>query len=165
MRRTDSLEETLILGKVEYRRRRGWQRMRWLDGITNWRTWVWASSRRWWWTGKPGKHQSIGSQRVGRDWGTNIVTVTAIAAQSCLTLWDSMDCSPPCSSIHGVFQARVLEWVAIPFSRASSQPRDITWVSHTAGRFFTLWATREADRFFTVWDTKWEVALWLFFSF
>ena len=117
------------------------------------------------WMEEPGRLQSTGSQRVGRDWGTNIVTVTAIAAQSCLTLWDSMDCSPPCSSIHGVFQARVLEWVAIPFSRACSQPRDRTWVSHTAGRFFTLWATREADGFFTVWDTKWEVALWLFFSF
>ena len=55
-----------------------------------------------------------------------------------------MDCSPPGFSVHGIFQARVLEWVAISFSRGSSQPRDRTRVSHTAGRCFTVWATREA---------------------
>ena len=54
-----------------------------------------------------------------------------------------MDCSLPGSSVHGIFQARVLEWVAISFSRGSSQPRDRTWVSRTAGRRFTVWATRE----------------------
>ena len=65
-------------------------------------------------------------------------------AQSCPTLCDPMDCSPPGSSIHGIFQARVLEWVAISFLRGSSQPRDGTQVSHIAGRRFTIWATREA---------------------
>ena len=55
-----------------------------------------------------------------------------------------MDCSPPGSSVHEIFQARILEWVAISFSRGSSQPRDQTQVSCTAGRFFTKWATREA---------------------
>ena len=65
-------------------------------------------------------------------------------AQSCLTLFDPMDRSSPGSSVHGIFQARVLEWVAISFSRGSSQPRDWTWVSCTAGRRFTIWATREA---------------------
>ena len=50
----------------------------------------------------------------------------------------------PGSSIHGILQARVLEWVAISFSRGSSQPRDWTWISHIAGRCFTAWATREA---------------------
>ena len=54
-----------------------------------------------------------------------------------------MDCSPPGSSIRGLLQARVLEWVAISFSRGSSQPRDRTRVSHIAGRRFTIWATRE----------------------
>ena len=54
-----------------------------------------------------------------------------------------MVCSPPGSSVHGIFQARILEWVAIPFSRVSSQPKDQTQVSHTAGRFFTVWATRD----------------------
>ena len=54
-----------------------------------------------------------------------------------------MDCSPPGSSVHEIFQARILERFAISFSRASSQPRDWTWISCTAGRFFTDWATRE----------------------
>ena len=58
-------------------------------------------------------------------------------------LCDPMDCSPPGSSIHGIFQARVLEWVAIPFSRRSSWPRDRTRVSCIAGRCFTVWATRK----------------------
>ena len=62
--------------------------------------------------------------------------------QSHLTLCDPMDCSLLGSSIHGIFQARLLEWVAISFSR-SSQPRDWTQVSHTVGRCFTVWATRE----------------------
>ena len=57
---------------------------------------------------------------------------------------DPMDCSLPGSSVHGIFQARVLEWVAIAFCRGSSQPRDRTWVSCFAGRLFTLWAIREA---------------------
>ena len=55
-----------------------------------------------------------------------------------------MGCSPPGSSVHGILQARMLEWVAIPFSRESSQPRDQTLLSDVAGRFFTIWATREA---------------------
>ena len=59
-------------------------------------------------------------------------------AQSCLTLCDPIDCSPPGSSIHGIFQARVLEWVAISFSRGSSKPRDRTRVSHIVGRRFTI---------------------------
>ena len=54
-----------------------------------------------------------------------------------------MDYSPPGSSVHGILQVRIIEWVAIPFSRGSSQPRDRTQVSHIAGRFFTIWATRE----------------------
>ena len=61
-----------------------------------------------------------------------------------LTLCDPMDCSLPGSSIHGILQARRLEWVAISFSRGSSWPRDRTWVSRIAGRHFTVWATREA---------------------
>ena len=64
-------------------------------------------------------------------------------AQSCLTLCDPMDSSPPGSSVHGILQAKILEWVAIPFSRGSSQLRDQTWVSCIAGRFFTGWAIRE----------------------
>ena len=63
-------------------------------------------------------------------------------AQSCPNLCDPMDCSPPGSFIHGILQARILEWVAISFSRGSSQPRDQTQVFCIAGRRFNLWATR-----------------------
>ena len=61
----------------------------------------------------------------------------------CLTLCDPMGCSLQSSSVHGIFQARVLEWVAISFCRGSSQPRDRTRVSHIVGRRFTVCATRE----------------------
>ena len=62
----------------------------------------------------------------------------SVVSDSC----NPMDCSPPGSSVHGISQARILEWVAIPFSRGSSWPRDWTYVSCIAGRFFTVWATR-----------------------
>ena len=55
-----------------------------------------------------------------------------------------MDCSLSGSSVHGIFQARMLEWIAISFSRGSSRPRNRSWVSLIAGRRFTIWATREA---------------------
>ena len=61
-----------------------------------------------------------------------------LVTQSCLTLCNPRDCSPPGSSFHGIFQARILEWAAIPFSRASSQARDQTWVSCLAGGFSTV---------------------------
>ena len=64
-------------------------------------------------------------------------------AQSCPTLCNLMDCSLPGSSIHGIFQAIILEWIAISFSRGSSPPRDWTWVSRIVDRHFTVWATRE----------------------
>ena len=67
-----------------------------------------------------------------------------LVAQSCPTVCDSMHCSPPDSSVHRIHQARILQWVAIPFSRGSSWPRDWTWVSCISGRFFTVWAAREA---------------------
>ena len=75
----------------------------------------------------------------------NLFHVVVLFAQSCLTLCHSMDCSPPGSSLHGISQARILQWVAIPLSRGSSQLRDWTWVSYIAGGFFTVWATREAE--------------------
>ena len=86
--------------------------------------WVTEKGKSWWLVGKKSESE---------------------VTQSCPTLCDPMDRSLPGSAVHGIFQARVLEWVAISFSRGSSQPRDWTWVSHTAGRHFTTWATREAS--------------------
>ena len=62
-------------------------------------------------------------------------SVKVFVAQSCPALFDPMDCSPPGSSFHGTLQVRILEWVAITFSKGSSLPRDRTWVSRIAGRF------------------------------
>ena len=67
--------------------------------------------------------------------------VVVLVAQSYPTLCDPMDCGLPGSSVHGILQARILEWIAIPFSRGSFWPRDLTWVSCIAGRSFTIWAT------------------------
>ena len=61
-------------------------------------------------------------------------------AQLCPTLWDSKD-----YTVHGILQARILEWISVPFSRGSSQPRDQAQVSRIAGGFFTISATREAQ--------------------
>ena len=66
------------------------------------------------------------------------------------TLCDPIDCSLHGSFVHGILQARILEWVALPFSRGSSSPRDQTQISCIAGRLFTIWATREA------WFYTWE---------
>ena len=72
MRRTDSLEKSLMLGKTEGGRRRNDRgKDGWMASLTWW-TWVWASSRSWWWTGKPVMLQSMGSQRVGHDWVTEL---------------------------------------------------------------------------------------------
>ena len=73
--------------------------------------------------------------------------VLLLVTQSCLTLCDPMGCSPPGSSVHGILQTRILEWVAIPFSRGSSQTRDRIQVPCITGRFFTIWIMREAPIF------------------
>ena len=70
-----------------------------------------------------------------------------LVVQSCPAFCNPVDCSLPGSSIHGTLQARILEQVAILFSRESSLPRDWTRSSHIAGRFFTAWATRESHSF------------------
>ena len=67
--------------------------------------------------------------------------VKVLVVQSCPTLCDPIDYSSLGSSVHGILQTRILEWVAIPFSRVSSRPRDRTQVSRIPGRFFTIWAT------------------------
>ena len=72
MWRTDSLEKTLMLGGLGGGRRRGRQRMRWLDGITNSMGMILSKLRSWWWTGRPGVLWFMGSQRVGHDWATEL---------------------------------------------------------------------------------------------
>ena len=72
------------------------------------------------------------ASQVGQGW-----------TESCPTLCNPTDCSPSGSSVHGILQARILEWVIIPFPRGSSWPRDWTWVSYIAGRFFIVWATSD----------------------
>ena len=71
--------------------------------------------------------------------------VLVLVTPLCATLRDPMDGSLPGSDVHGIFQVRILEWVAMPFSRGSSWSRAWTWVSHIAGRFFTIWAKRESQ--------------------
>ena len=72
-------------------------------------------------------------------------TGIGLVAKLCPTLVTPWDCNTPGSSVHGIIQARILEWVAIPFSRGSSWPRDRTHVSCITGQYFTEWTTREAS--------------------
>ena len=88
----------------------------------------------------PGLFQPQEVSASGCECATFTWNVKVKVAQSCLTL-----CHPMDYTVHGILQARILEWVAIPFSRGSSRPRDRTQVSHIAGGFFTSWATREVQ--------------------
>ena len=88
------------------------------------------------------------NKMLGKLWSINLrlsltSSVSVSLSQLCLTLCNPMDCSSSGSSVHGILQARILQWVASSFSRGSSQPRDQIQISHTEGRFFTVWATRE----------------------
>ena len=90
-----------------------------------------------------------------------------LVTQLCLILYSSMDFSLPGFSVHGISQARILEWVAISFYRESFPPRDQTWVSCIAGRFFTIWANRGAkiftyDTIKDIWESKYQRSkLWV----
>ena len=88
---------------------------------------------------------STETHSVTTDSVSELVT-QVLVTQSCLTLCDPTDCSLPASSVHGIFQARTLEWIAISFSRGSSPPRDWTQVFHIAGRLFTIWTTRKKQK-------------------
>ena len=82
------------------------------------------------------------------DWPFDIYTkdiiVKVLVAQACPALCDHMDCSPPGSSVHGILQARILKWIAMPSSRGSSWPRGWICISCITGKFVTNWVTREA---------------------
>ena len=92
-----------------------------------------------------------GSLMCCSPWGRKELDITeqlnwtekVLVTQPNPTLWDPMDVSSPCSSVHGILQARILKWVAIPFSGGSFLPRGQTWASCIAGRFCTVWAARE----------------------
>ena len=86
--------------------------------------------------------QNLGSYPIGSSEASSVYAWKL--AQSCPTFCNPLDCSLPGSSVYEILQAGILEWVAIPFSRESSWPRDWTQVSCIAGRFFTIWTTREA---------------------
>ena len=84
---------------------------------------------------------SMGFSR--QEYWSGLPLPSPLVAQSCPTLCDPVECSPQSTSVHGIIQARILEWVAMPSSSGSFQPRDQTQVSHIAGRVFTIWAPRK----------------------
>ena len=106
-------------------------------------------------TGEPGRLPSMGSYRVGQDWSDLAAAAAAAETKDWIDqvkvlltqiypiLCKTMNYSQPGSSVPGILQARILEWVAIPISRGSFWLRDQTQVSCMAGKFFTIWATRE----------------------
>ena len=107
MWRADSFEKTLMLGKIEGRRRRGQQRMRWLGGITDSMDMNLGKLGSWRWTGRPGVLQFMGLQRVGHDWATELNW------RSCIKF------KLMSATVYGISQAKTLEWVVISYSKVT----------------------------------------------
>ena len=143
MWRANSLEKTLILGKIEGRRRKGWQRMRWLDGITDSVSLsklqeIVKDMEAWY----AAVHVITKSQTRLSEWKQWPQQSTTL---SCVWLfYNPMGYSPPTPSFHDISQARILEWVAISFSRKSCQHKDGNCVSWIGRQILYHWATQEA---------------------
>ena len=140
MWRTGSLEKTLMLGKIEGRRRKGRQRMRWLDGITDrgW-TWVWASSRSWWWTGKPGVLQSTGSQRVRHNWVTELNWAEdAYLKGSSPPVWrmhTASNASPTKEITQTLFLGILFLWMLIDVLKENGKQKKRFWKENRVGNW------------------------------
>jgi len=97
----------------------------------------------------------LGKERTVYGTLNSFMKVKVLVAQSRPTLCDPKDCSSPGSSAHGILQARILEWVAMPASRRSSRPRDQSQIFCNAGRFFTVWATNDLLGRSMQWENSW----------
>ena len=123
----------------------------WVLGVFTWRVliaciWYWVLRQRNRWVSWFEKHLSLSPlHQMYLDTLIRVCTcVYVLVTQSCPTLCGSIDCSSAGSSVHGILQVRVLEWIAVPFSGGSYPPRKWTRVSHITDRFFAIWVTREA---------------------
>ena len=127
---------------------RGWDG--WMASPIQW-TWVWVDSGSWWWTGRPGVLWFMESQRVRRDWATELNWINRWKVKGESVSYSVMSNSLRSHGLYPIrllcpyhFPAKILEWVAVPFSKGSSWSKDWTQGSYIAGRFFTVWAIGKA---------------------